>query len=137
METYRKNHQITSSFPFTWEHLGTCCKIHQYIEFDIKSNVSKFHNTLYFCRFAKKIGVNIKDLTTPHFAQSIDSKLATIDIVETSQELDTDVGTLELIINAFKQKKYDDNVISFCKPVYSVAVQNIDQLKDGMALTGT
>ncbi|CAD0196891.1 unnamed protein product [Chrysodeixis includens] len=86
--------------------------------------------------FAKKIGVNIKDLTKPNFAQSIESKVATINIIETSQELSTDVGTLELIINAFKQKKYDDNVISFCKPVYSVAVQNMDQLKDGMALTG-
>lgn len=86
--------------------------------------------------FAKKIGVNIKDLTKPHFPQMVETKVLTIDVSETSAELKTDVCTLELIINAFKQKKYEDNVITFCKPVYSVAVQNVDQLKEGTSLTG-
>ncbi|KAJ8722577.1 hypothetical protein PYW07_003757 [Mythimna separata] len=86
--------------------------------------------------FAKKIGVNLKDITKPHFPQLVESKIVMIDISQTSEELKTDVCTLELIINAFKQKKYEDNVITFCKPVYSVAVQNMDQLTDGTTLTG-
>lgn len=90
----------------------------------------------YVFRFAKKIGVNLKDLTKPHFPQLVESKIVTIDISQTSEELKTDLCTLELIINAFKQKKYEDNVITFCKPVYSMAVQNMDQLMDGTTLTG-
>ncbi|CAH0701692.1 unnamed protein product [Spodoptera exigua] len=86
--------------------------------------------------FAKKIGVNIKDLTKPHFPQMVETKILAINVSETSAELNTDVCTLELIISAFKQKKYEDNVITFCKPVYSVAVQNVDQLKEGTSLTG-
>nr|XP_021185041.2 S1 RNA-binding domain-containing protein 1 [Helicoverpa armigera] len=86
--------------------------------------------------FAKKIGVNLKDLTKPHFPQLVESKVITINISQTSEELSTDVCTLELIINAFKQKKYEDNVITFCKPVYSVAVLNAEQLKEGTSLTG-
>lgn len=96
-----------------------------------------YHLPVYCAsRFAKKIGVNLKDLTKPHFPQLVESKVLTIDISQTSEELKTDVCTLELIINAFKQKKYEDNVITFCKPVYSLAVQNLDQLKDGTTLTG-
>lgn len=86
--------------------------------------------------FAKKIGVNIKELTQPHFPEVVERNLSTIEISKTSEELKTDVSTLELIINAFKQKKYEDNIIAFCKPVYSVAVQNVDQLTEGTSLTG-
>ncbi|XP_075969769.1 uncharacterized protein YdcI [Anticarsia gemmatalis] len=86
--------------------------------------------------FAKKIGVNIKDITQPNFPAIVERKVATIDISNTSKELKTDTCTLELIINAFKQKKYEDNVITFCKPVYSVSVQNMEQLKEGTSLTG-
>ncbi|KAJ8725764.1 hypothetical protein PYW08_003947 [Mythimna loreyi] len=86
--------------------------------------------------FAKKIGVNLKDITKPHFPQLVESKIVMIDISQTSEELKTDVCTLELIINAFKQKKYEDDVITFSKPVYCVALQNMDQLADGTTLTG-
>ncbi|CAB3255382.1 unnamed protein product [Arctia plantaginis] len=86
--------------------------------------------------FAKKIGVNLKELTQPHFPQVVERKISGIDITRTSEELKTDTCTLELIINAFKQKKYEDNTITFCKPVYSVAVQNVEQLKEGTSLTG-
>ncbi|CAH0406400.1 unnamed protein product [Chilo suppressalis] len=86
--------------------------------------------------FAKKIGVNIKDLTLPHFPATVESKAETVDIEKTSKDLDTDVCTLELIINAFKQKSYEDNVITFCRPVYSLAVQAKDQIQEGMTLTG-
>lgn len=53
-----------------------------------------------------------------------------------SKDLDTDMSTLELIINAFKQKSYEENMITFCKPVYSVSVQDSEQLKKGMSVTG-
>ncbi|CAH0748364.1 unnamed protein product [Diatraea saccharalis] len=86
--------------------------------------------------FAKKIGVNIKELSQPHFPSTVESKVATIDIEKISQNLDTDICTLELIINAFKQKSYEDNVITFCRPVYSLAIQAKDQIKEGMTLTG-
>ncbi|CAH2086281.1 unnamed protein product [Euphydryas editha] len=86
--------------------------------------------------FAKKIGVNIKDLTKPQFPEQVERKVINIDIVSMSKDLDTDTSTLELIINAFKQKSYEDNMITFCKPVYSVSVQGTEQLKTGMSVTG-
>ncbi|XP_046964979.1 S1 RNA-binding domain-containing protein 1 isoform X2 [Vanessa cardui] len=86
--------------------------------------------------FAKKIGVNIKDLTKPRFPEEVERKVVTIDIASMSKDLDTDVSTLELIVNAFKQKAYEDNMITFCRPVYSLSVQAPDQLKKGTSLTG-
>nr|XP_026495344.1 S1 RNA-binding domain-containing protein 1 isoform X1 [Vanessa tameamea] len=86
--------------------------------------------------FAKKIGVNIKDLTKPRFPEEVDRKVATIDHVSMSKDLNTDISTLELIVNAFKQKTYEDNMITFCRPVYSLSVQAPDQLKKGTSLTG-
>ncbi|XP_050345646.1 uncharacterized protein YdcI-like [Nymphalis io] len=86
--------------------------------------------------FAKKIGVNIKDLTKPRFPEEVERKVATLDNVSMSKDLNTDISTLELIVNAFKQKTYEDNMITFCRPVYSVSVQAPDQLKKGTSLTG-
>ncbi|XP_013194644.2 S1 RNA-binding domain-containing protein 1 [Amyelois transitella] len=86
--------------------------------------------------FAKKIDVNIKELTKPHFPSLIESKIQMIDIEKMSKDLNTDISTLELIINAFKQKSLEDDIISFCRPVYSMAVQAVDQLQEGMTLTG-
>ncbi|XP_045542699.1 uncharacterized protein YdcI [Papilio machaon] len=86
--------------------------------------------------FAKKINVNIKELSQSHFPESVERKTINIDLVATSKDLDTDVSTLELIINAFKQKPYEDNVISFCRPVYSVTIQTTDQIANGTTLTG-
>ncbi|CAK1581749.1 unnamed protein product [Parnassius mnemosyne] len=86
--------------------------------------------------FAKKIGVNIKELTQSHFPEVVERKTAGIDLLITSKDLNTDVSTLELILSAFKQKPYEDNVISFCRPVYSVSVQTSEQLTAGTTLTG-
>ncbi|CAH2241255.1 jg3316 [Pararge aegeria aegeria] len=86
--------------------------------------------------FAKKIGINIKDLTKPDFPQQVDMKTSNINILNMSKDLDADVSTLELIINAFKQKAYEDNMITFCRPVYSMTVQASEQLEKGMSLTG-
>ncbi|CAH0721794.1 unnamed protein product, partial [Brenthis ino] len=86
--------------------------------------------------FAKKIGVNIKELTQAHFPQQVERKCANIDTISMSKDLDTEVSTLELIINAFKQKAYEDNMITFCRPVYSMTVQATSQLEKGMSLTG-
>ncbi|XP_026757955.2 S1 RNA-binding domain-containing protein 1 [Galleria mellonella] len=86
--------------------------------------------------FAKKIGVNIKELTQPHFPQLVESKVYTLDIEKMSKDLGSDISTLELIIGAFKQKTNEDNIISFCRPVYSLNVQGVDQLQEGMTLTG-
>ncbi|XP_013180706.1 PREDICTED: S1 RNA-binding domain-containing protein 1 [Papilio xuthus] len=86
--------------------------------------------------FAKKINVNIKELSRPHFPESVERKTANIDLIATSKDLDTDVSTLELIISAFKQKPYEDNVISFCRPVYSVTIQTTEQIANGTTLTG-
>ncbi|CAG4988866.1 unnamed protein product [Parnassius apollo] len=86
--------------------------------------------------FAKKIGVNIKELTQSHFPEAVERKTAGIDLLVTSKDLNTDVSTLELILSAFKQKPYEDNVISFCRPVYSVSVQTSEQLAAGTTLTG-
>lgn len=66
----------------------------------------------------------------------METKTASINIEDTSRDLKTDTCTLELIINAFKQKSYEDNVITFCRPVYSLAVQAKEQIQDGMTLTG-
>ncbi|CAG4911460.1 unnamed protein product [Colias eurytheme] len=86
--------------------------------------------------FAKKIGVDIKHLTRPDFPQRVEGKTESIDKVSISKDLDTDVSTLELIITAFKQKSYEDNVITFCRPVYSLSVQTSEQLVAGTSLTG-
>ncbi|KAL4714572.1 hypothetical protein ACJJTC_006618 [Scirpophaga incertulas] len=86
--------------------------------------------------FAKKIGVNIKDVSQPNFPEIVESKTSTINIETTIKNLNTDICTLELIISAFKQKPYEDNVITFCRPVYSLAVQSKDQIQEGMTLTG-
>ncbi|KPI91610.1 S1 RNA-binding domain-containing protein 1 [Papilio xuthus] len=86
--------------------------------------------------FAKKINVNIKELSRPHFPESVERKTVNIDLIATSKDLDTDVSTLELIISAFKQKPYEDNVISFCRPVYSVTIQTTEQIANGTTLTG-
>ncbi|XP_064293129.1 S1 RNA-binding domain-containing protein 1 isoform X1 [Plodia interpunctella] len=86
--------------------------------------------------FAKKIGVNIKDLTKPNFPSIVESKIQGIDIEKMSKDLDTDRSTLDLIITAFKQKSHEDDIISFCRPVYSMAVKAVDQLQEGMTLTG-
>ncbi|XP_028170787.1 uncharacterized protein LOC114360313 [Ostrinia furnacalis] len=86
--------------------------------------------------FAKKIGVNIKDLSQPNFPGLVETKTASINIESTSADLKTDTCTLELIINAFKQKSYEDNVITFCRPVYSLTVQAKDDIQEGMTLTG-
>lgn len=59
-----------------------------------------------------------------------------MDVNKTSEDLNTDVCTLELIVNAFKQKAHEDNIITFCRPVYSLAVQATEQIKEGMSLTG-
>ncbi|XP_059057080.1 S1 RNA-binding domain-containing protein 1 [Achroia grisella] len=85
---------------------------------------------------AKKIDVNIKDLNKPHFPQLVESKLSGYDINKMSKDLDADVSTLELIIGALKQKTNEGNIISFCRPVYSISVQGVDQLQEGMTLTG-
>lgn len=53
-----------------------------------------------------------------------------------SKSLDTDISTLELIVNAFKQKPHEDHMISFCRPVYSLTVQATEQVKEGTTLTG-
>ncbi|XP_013146371.1 PREDICTED: S1 RNA-binding domain-containing protein 1 isoform X2 [Papilio polytes] len=87
-------------------------------------------------RFAKKINVNIKELSQAHFPELVERKTINIDLVATSKDLDTDVSTLELIISAFKQKPYEDNVISFCRPVYSVTIQTTEQIANGTKLTG-
>ncbi|XP_073943825.1 uncharacterized protein YdcI [Choristoneura fumiferana] len=86
--------------------------------------------------FAKKIGVNIKELTQSHFPQVVDRNISSIDIAAVSKELNTDMSTLDLIINAFKQKTNEDHIIVFCKPVYSMAVQATDQIREGLSLTG-
>lgn len=80
--------------------------------------------------------MNLKELSQPHFPELVDRKCSTIDVTAMSKDLDTEVSTLELIINAFKQKAYEDNMITFCRPVYSVAVQDRSQLVKGMSLTG-
>lgn len=61
---------------------------------------------------------------------------ASLDLEEMSKELSTDVCTLELIINAFKQKSNHDSIITFCRPVYSLTVQAVEELREGMTLTG-
>ncbi|XP_052737577.1 S1 RNA-binding domain-containing protein 1 isoform X3 [Bicyclus anynana] len=86
--------------------------------------------------FAKKIGVNIKELNQPQFPRQVEMKTYNIDLSTMSKDLDVDVSTLELIVNAFKQKAYEDNMITFCRPVYSMTVQNSEQLEKGMSLTG-
>ncbi|KAM3963094.1 uncharacterized protein YdcI [Aphomia sociella] len=86
--------------------------------------------------FAKKIGVNIKELSKPQFPQLIETKTAGIDVDKMSKDLDADNSTLELIISAFKQKTTEENIISFCRPVYSISVQAVEQLQEGMTLTG-
>lgn len=90
----------------------------------------------YDFRFAKKIGVNIKELTQAHFPELVDRNISSIDIASVSKELKTDISTLDLIINAFKQKTNEDHIITFCKPVYSMAVQATDQIIEGLNLTG-
>lgn len=96
------------------------------------------HPESYFVAkaFSKKIGVNIKELTEPNFPELVERKCSSIDITVMSKDLETEVSTLELIINAFKQKAYDDNMITFCRPVYSMTVQDKSQLEKGMSLTG-
>ncbi|CAH4037299.1 unnamed protein product [Pieris brassicae] len=86
--------------------------------------------------FAKKIGVDIKHLTRPDFPDLVERNILTIDIPSLSKDLAADVSTLELIVTAFKQKSYEDNVITFCRPVYSVSVQSNEQLVTGTTLTG-
>ncbi|XP_068629691.1 uncharacterized protein YdcI-like [Battus philenor] len=86
--------------------------------------------------FAKKIGVNLKELTQPHFPEAIERKTVNIDLAVMSKDLNTDLSTLELIISAFKQKPYEDNVISYCRPVYSVSIQTTEQLAIGTSLIG-
>lgn len=87
-------------------------------------------------RFAKKIGVNIKELSKPNFPETVEQLTLAIDIQVMSKDLGTDACTLELIINAFKQKAHEDNIITFCRPVYSVSVQATEQIQEGMSLTG-
>lgn len=53
-----------------------------------------------------------------------------------SKSLNTDLSTLELVVNAFKQKPHEDNMINFCRPVYSLAVQATEQITEGITLTG-
>lgn len=80
--------------------------------------------------------MDIKHLTRPNFPDIVERKIVTVDITSLSKDLATDVSTLELIITAFKQKSYEDNVITFCRPVYSLAVQSNEQLVTGTTLTG-
>jgi hypothetical protein len=80
--------------------------------------------------------VNPKEVSEPHFPGLVESKTSNINMDRTSKDLDTDICTLELILNAFKQKSYEDNVITFCRPVYSLAIQAKDQIQEGMTLTG-
>lgn len=89
-----------------------------------------------FCRFAKKIGVDIKDLPKPHFPETVERVTVSIDIQVMSTDLGTDACTLELIISAFKRKTHEDNIISYCRPVYSMTVQATEQIREGMSLTG-
>ncbi|XP_063620741.1 uncharacterized protein YdcI [Cydia splendana] len=86
--------------------------------------------------FAQKLSIDIKQLTQSHFAVLVERKTSNLDISSLSKELKTDAGTLELIVNAFKQKPHEDNIIVFCKPVYSMAIQATDELKEGQTLTG-
>ncbi|KAJ0180641.1 hypothetical protein K1T71_004045 [Dendrolimus kikuchii] len=86
--------------------------------------------------FAKKLCVNLKDLTKPNFPEQVERNTSTIDLIEMSEDLGTDVCTLELIINAFKQKTNEDSIITFCRPVYSVTIQATDQVREGTTLTG-
>ncbi|KAI5634103.1 tex protein yqgF-like domain-containing protein [Phthorimaea operculella] len=86
--------------------------------------------------FAKKINVNIKDLTKPDFPAQVERKTSSIDLQTFSKELNTDINTLELILNAFKQKAHEDNIIAFSRPVYSLSVQATEQIQEGMTLQG-
>lgn len=63
-------------------------------------------------------------------------KLPNINLNAMCADLDTDMCTLELIISAFKHKPIEDNILKFSKPVYSVTVQAIEQLREGMTITG-
>lgn len=85
---------------------------------------------------AKKLDINLKDLQKSQFSQIVEAKLASINLASLSEDFDTDISTMELIINAFKQKSYEDNVISFSKPIYSMSIQTPDEIKEGMTLTG-
>lgn len=75
-------------------------------------------------------------MTRPEFLEHVERKVVTLDITSVSKDLETDVSTLELIITAFKQKSYEDNIITFSRPVYSLAVQTSEQLVAGTTLTG-
>ncbi|KAG7307545.1 hypothetical protein JYU34_007751 [Plutella xylostella] len=86
--------------------------------------------------FAKKLELNLKDLTKPDFPAKFDHKLSSFDLESFRQEMQVDGPDMELIVSAFKQKSNADDMISFSKPVYSISVQNTEQLKDGMSLTG-
>ncbi|CAK1545264.1 unnamed protein product [Leptosia nina] len=86
--------------------------------------------------FAKKIGVEIKHLTRPEFPEQVERRCVNIDLTSLTKDLDTDVSTLELILTAFKQKSYEDNIITFCRPVYSISVQTSEQIIAGTKLTG-
>ncbi|XP_049867445.1 uncharacterized protein YdcI [Pectinophora gossypiella] len=86
--------------------------------------------------FANKINVNVKDITQPEFPAIVQRKTACIDLQKMSKELNTDVCTLELIITAFKQKHHEDNIISFSRPVYSVCIDAMKEVRKGMTLTG-
>lgn len=66
----------------------------------------------------------------------MEQRTLTIDIQVMSEDLGTDACTLELIINAFKQKAHEDNIITYCRPVYSLMVQATEQITEGMSLTG-
>lgn len=85
---------------------------------------------------ATKLGVNTRDLTMPQFSQIIENKVLTIDKEAVIRDLNIDISTLDLILTAFKQKAAEDNLITFSKPVYSLAVQATEQLREGMTLTG-
>lgn len=80
--------------------------------------------------------MNLKDLTKPDFPAKFERSLSSFDIESFRHETQVDGPDMELIVSAFKQKTNADDMISFSKPVYSISVQNTEQLKDGMSLTG-
>ncbi len=84
----------------------------------------------------EKLGYDVKQLINPESLKEIKEKLAKINVAKTAQELNVGEMTLQDIINELSKPGRDPRE-EMPKPILRQDVLKLEDLKEGMILTGT
>lgn len=91
--------------------------------------------TSLYSRLLKEVKLSLKDIGKPEFLRDFKSKTSAVGVPTLSSKLGCSEGDVQLIVEALSQSPHEDPLRNN-KPIYSVAINNIGQLKEGSKLTG-